>query len=352
MIFAHMSDPKLLDASQVDPSELDVFLRRVYSPRKSDFLKAHGQWLHRSNANRLIVQVEGQITGYCAVIPTQVWAMGKVHSALWWVDLVIAPEFRGMGLQTLFDQRVREMADLLLGFPNELAGAIHRKHGWGVREDAQVLLLPLDPPHVKSVRNAEGSRGQIVRAGAEVLRPLAAIWRGWLASRKTPLAWRLDAFDGGVFANVFDHASSDKLNTTWRDEAYFDWRYGQAPHPHEFRFYLAGTATPTHYLIARHLTQPDGLRYTRILDLFGDFTDPAAIHDLLTLAVQDAIANSSNQVTLVASGPQLMKSARRLGFLFSAPCGFCWWSESAELMSAFSGENCWTLSDSDNDEPE
>ena len=352
MIFTHMSDPKLLDASQVDPSELDAFLRRVYSPRKSDFLKAHGAWLHRSNANRLIVQVDGQIAGYCALIPTQVWAARKVHSALWWVDLVIAPEFRGRGLQSIVDKRVREMSNLLLGFPNELARIIHRKHGWGVREDARVLLLPLDPPHVKSVRNAEGPRGQVIRAGAQALRPLAAVWRAWLASRKTPLAWRLDAFDGGVFSNIFLHANSDQLNTAWRDESYFDWRYKHAPHPEEFRYYLAGTATPTHYLIARHLTQPDGLRYTRILDLFGDFDDIVAIHDLLTLAVQDAIANGSSQVTLVASGSQVMKSARRLGFLFSIPCGFCWWSESAELMSTFSGESYWTMSDSDNDEPE
>lgn len=347
-----MSDPKLLDASQVDPAALDAFLRRVYSPPKSDFLKAHGAWLHRSNANRLVVQVDGQIAGYCALIPTQVWAAGRVHSALWWVDLVVAPEFRGRGLQSLVDQRVREMSDLLLGFPNELAGIIHRKHGWGVREDARVLLLPLNPPHVKSVRNAEGWRGQIIRAGAQMLRPLAALWRGGLGSRKTPLAWRLESFDAGVFANIFLHANSGKLNTAFRDEAYFEWRYKQAPHPEEFRYYLAGTATPTHYLIARHLTQPDGLRYTRILDLFGDFDDLDAIRDLLTLAVQDAIANGSSQVTVVASGPQLMKCARRLGFLLSAPCGFCWWSESAELMSAFNSENCWTLSDSDNDEPE
>lgn len=347
-----MPEPKLFDATQVDPAQLDSFLRRVYPVRKSDFLKSHGEWLHHSNENRLVILLEDQIAGYCAVIPTQTWVGGKNHSALWWVDLVIAPEYRGMGLQTLFDQRVREMADLLLGFPNELAGIIHRKHGWGVREDAQVLLLPLKPTQVKSVRNAEGMRGIFIHVGALMLSPLAAVWRAWLTSRKKGLAWRLDSFDKGTFENIFLHARSDQINTTWRDEAYFDWRYQQALHPEEFRFYLAGTATPTHYLIARHLTQPDGLRYTRILDLFGDFGDTAAVQDLLTLAVQDAIVRGASQVTIVASNPQLKEIARRLGFVFSAPFGFCWWSEFPEQMSAFAGENYWTLSDSDNDEPE
>ena len=59
-----MPEIKLLDASQIDPVELDVFLRRVYSARKSDFLKAHGAWLYHSNTNRLIVHVDGQIAGY------------------------------------------------------------------------------------------------------------------------------------------------------------------------------------------------------------------------------------------------------------------------------------------------
>lgn len=347
-----MPEPKLLDASQVEPVQLDAFLRRVYSVRKSDFLKKNGDWLHRSNANRLIVQVDGRIAGYCAVIPTQVWAAGKAHSALWWVDLVIAPEYRGTGLQTLFDQRVREMADLLLGFPNQLAGIIHRKHNWGVREDAQVFLLPLIPSRVKMIRRAEGTRGIIMRAGALALSPLAAIWREWLSTRRRARAWRLESFDGGALSNIFLHARTDNVNTTWRDEAYFDWRYTNAPQPEEISIYLAGAVTPTHYLIARHLTHPDGLSYTRILDLFGDFADTTAMRDLLILAVQDAIVRGASQVTMVSSNQQLKRLAVRLGFLFSAPFCFCWWSESPELMSVFAGENYWTLSDSDNDEPD
>jgi hypothetical protein len=105
-------------------------------------------------------------------------------------------------------------------------------------------------------------------------------------------------------------------------------------------------------LIARHLTQPDGLRYTRILDLFGDLSDMAIIGDLLALTVQYAMLHGSGQVTLASSHPALLRAAKRLGFIFSSAFGFCWWSESSELMSAFAGENYWTLGDSDNDAPD
>lgn len=347
-----MFAPVLQDATHVDPNVLDAFLCRVYPPLRCDFLKEHGNWWHRSDSNRFVVLVNGQIAGYCAVIPVSVWIAGRVHPALWWVDLIIAPEYRGQGLQTLFDQRVRGMTDLLLGFPNELAGIIHRKHGWGVREDAKVLLLPLVPNRGRMVRYTTGTRGKFLRAGALGLSPLAAGWRVWLSSRRVERARRLASFDANVFSNIFRHALNEQLNTTWRDKPYFEWRYKNAPHPEEYCYYLAGMPSPTHYLISRHLTQPDGLCCTRILDLFGDFNDTKAIHGLLTLAVQDAITRGSSQVTLVSSRSVLTQVARQLGFLFSTPFGFCWWSTSSDFMSSFTGENYWTLSDSDNDAPD
>jgi hypothetical protein len=348
-----MPNIQLLDATQVDPAQLDAFLRRVYPPLKSEFLRKHGEWLHRSNANRIVAQVDGAIAGYCAVIPTQVWAAGRVQSALWWVDLIVAPEFRGLGVQTLIDERVRGMSDLLLGFPNDLAGIIHRKHGWGVREDARVMLLPLRPSQVKMVRSAEGMRGLVLRVGAWGLAPLAALWRTRLKSRRVDGAWKMDSFDAEILSAVFLRARREGLNTTVRDAAYLDWRYGQSPDAGEYRYFLVGSSgNPTHYLIARHLTQPDGLRYTRILDLFGDLSDMAIIGDLLALTVQYAMLHGSGQVTLASSHPALLRAAKRLGFIFSSAFGFCWWSESSELMSAFAGENYWTLGDSDNDAPD
>lgn len=347
-----MSAPILLDATQVDPEQLDTFLSRLYPPPKSTFLKAHGEWLHRSNTSRLVVQVDGQIAAYCALIPARIWAAGKVCSAFWWVNLIVAPEYRGRGLQTLVDSHLREMSDLLLGFPNELAGRIHRKHGWEIREDAQVLLLPLRPSQVKSIRNVQGIRGKLLQFGALTLDPLAAFWRALLFFRRTPLARRLDACDGRVFSDIFLHALNDQVCTAWRDESYFDWRYGRAPYAGELRYYLAGTTAPTHYLIARHLARSGGSNCVRILDVFGDFNDTMAIHNLLTLAIQDAISNHASQVTLAASNSQLKRCARRLGFVFSTPFRFCWWSRSAELVSAFRGGNYWTVSDSDNDEPD
>lgn len=344
-----MSSASLLTAEQAQPELLNEFLRRVYPPLKSAFLIEHGAWWHHNNANRLVILVEGQIAGYCAVIPAQVWIAGQIRTALWWVDLIIDPEYRGRGLQSLFDERVRGMCDLLLGFPNDVAGRIHRKHGWGVRADMPILLLPLWPLQVKMVR----SGGWVRRAGALALSPLAMLWRAWLAFQRPGHAWRMERFDAQTLADIFQRAPRAGINTTWRDADYFTWRYGQAPDSGDYAFYLAGPReTPTHFLIARYITQPDGVRYARFLDIFGDFSDTLALRDLFLLALQDCIRHGAGQVTLLAGQPELQVLARGMGFLFPAPVGFCWLGDSPALMNALAGENYWTLGDSDNDAPD
>jgi hypothetical protein len=348
-----MAEPQVVTADQLEPGLLEDFLCKVYPPRRSGFLNEHGAWWHRSKSNQLVIQMEGLVAGYCAVIPTQTWIAGQVRQALWWIDIMIAPEFRGRGLQSHFDRRVQEMSPLLLGFPNELAAKIHRKHGWGVREDMPIMLLPLWPRMVKLVRNTSGWKGMGLHAGALALSPLASIYRLFLASQRVDKITKLDHPAPELLSEIFYRTKSVEINTTWRDPSYFAWRYGAVPVPQEYCYYLAGDpASPTHYLIARHITQADGVRYSRILDVFGDFTDLAALRQLLLRAVQDAIAHGSSQITLFAANPGLKAVAQNLGFLISVPVGFCWLSDSPEIMDALAHENYWTIADSDNDAPE
>lgn len=347
------SPAQVVTAEAVDPQALAAFLERMYPPLKAGFLNQHGEWWHGSNANRLVALVDGQVAGYCAVIPARVWVAGQVHEALWWVDLVIAPEFRGRGLQTLFDERVKKMSPLLLGFPNELAAKIHRKHGWGVREDLPIVLSPLRPLKVKSVLGAAGWRKWLHLAGAVVLSPLAALWRVWCLSLQTTSVWKLVNFNADTLAAVFLEKTGTQANTTWRDATYFNWRYGQSPElaGHEF-FCYGDPSSPTHALVLRHISEPGGARYSRILDVIGDMSNQTALDALVCRAVQSSIRHGSGQVTMFAATRGLLQAARRYGFLFSARVGFCWLSNDMLVMNALAGQNYWSLADSDNDAPD
>ncbi len=353
------NSPRIVTAADVDGSALHAFLGRFYPPSKCEFLRAHGAWWHRGDENRWVLLLDNQtcgersrtIAGYCAVIPTRVLIEGQVTPAIWWVDLVIAPEFRGRGLQTLFDEKIRSMNVLKLGFPNPLAAKIHRKHGWGVRDDLRVMMLPLLPLGVKQIRAAAGARGIFLRAFASGITPWAARVRQRLKHYQPRTAHRLESPPPAALSAVFDRYKQADLTTTYRDADYFQWRFFAAPYRDELAFYLAGPKrAPRHFLIARHL-KTDGIALTRILDIFGDFSDEDGIQDIIRLALRDAVLGGSSQVTILAAAPELRTLLRKQGFLLGNQARFCWIGKFPHLMGLLGGRIHWTLADSDNDEP-
>lgn len=353
------NSPRIATAADVDKSSLDAFLNRFYPPSKCEFLRQHGAWWHGGDENRWVLLLDDQtcgersrtIAGYCAVIPTRVLIEGQVTPAIWWVDLVIAPEFRGRGLQTLFDEKIRSMDMLKLGFPNPLAARIHRQHGWGVRDDLRVMMLPLQPLHIKQVSTAVGARGFFLRAFASGITPWAARVSLRLKHYQPRTARRLENPPASALSAVFDRYKQADLTTTYRDADYFQSRFFAAPYRDELAFYLAGPGhAPRHYLVARHL-KTDGIALTRILDIFGDFSDEDGIKDIIRLALKDAVLGGSSQVTILAAVPELRTLLRKQGFLLGNRASFCWIGNSRDRMSLLRGQSHWTLADSDNDEP-
>jgi GNAT superfamily N-acetyltransferase len=336
---------------QVDTAELRDLLERAYGSTKRAFLEAHGAWWHRGNENRLALVVDGTVAGYCAVIPTTSLVADEAVPAVWWIDLYIAPEFRGRGLQTLMDEAVQEIADLKLGFPNELAAKIHRKHGWGVREDLRVVMLPLRPRQVMEGRGGGGMKGRALKGMATLLEPLAAVWR-WRLKRHTPTtARRLNDPDPAYLASIFERYRSSRITTTWRDADFLRWRFLEAPYRDQLNVFVAGPErAPTQYLITRHVPGDDGIR-TRVLDLFGNFADVNALQAVLRAATRDAVQQGAIQVTAMLSLPELLPAFRAEGFVASTQARFCWLASEPSRMLPFGETAHWTLADSDNDAP-
>ena len=345
----------LLTASDVDPGKLDSFLSRMYSPAKSLFLRQYGDWWHGGTRNRWALLDDGNVVGYCAIIPSRIYLQGKSVNAIWWMDLVIDPAFRGKGYQTLFDREMRKLADLKLGFPNKFAASIHKRHKWGVREDLQVRVLPLQPLHMRAVRNAKGWKGIILRLFTRFASPFFTLLNSLLGFfYKLDNAFQLEKFDAALLSGIFTRFKEGQVITTVRDAAYFQWRYGDAPYFGELAFYLAGPRdAPTHYLIARHVPAK-GMDFpvTRILDIYGDLTNRKYLIELFRLAILDAMKNQSVQVMMMATLPSLQDAAIRAGFWVSGRARFCWLSESADIMGQFALPGYWVLADSDNDEPD
>jgi hypothetical protein len=340
----------IVTAADVNPDELRAFLLRFYPRAKCDFLRAHGKWRHGSDQNRWVMFVDGQIAGYCALIPTRVLFHGEIMPAVWWVDLIIAPEYRGMGLQSLFDKKIQELDILRLGIPNLLASKIHLKHGWKVRDDLQTLLLPLHPLDVNQVCSSSGWHGRGLKFAASVMIPWAWITRQRLSRYQPQAARQLDNPSPEILAGIFSRFVHGNIFTTYRDVHYFRQRFFNAPYQNELTFYVGGnTDVPTHFLITRHLKRNNGF-VTRILDLFGDFKNKKNTKDIVLLALRDAVTRGSSQVTILSTQSKLRSLLFNQGFFFKSPSRFCWLIRSEHLIELSKEQIHWTLADSDNDE--
>jgi hypothetical protein len=347
-----MSEFRIVTAADVDPERLHQFLLRAYGPTKSAFLRQHGRWWHAGDRHRLVVARGEEIAGYCAVIPTRCRVGAEVHDAVWWVDLIVMPEFRGLGLQRLLDAELRAMGDLKLGFPNPLAAPMHRRHGWGVREDFRTLLLPLAPTRVRIVQQAPGVKGTLLRAGAAALTPLARLFRGRLARYRPVTARVLERPDAGALAAIFTRHGPTGVVTTARDAEFLRWRYLDAPYRAALTFYVAGPAEdPSLALIARLVDGETG-PLVRILDCFGHLDDTAGLRDVVSLCLRDAARARATQVTFLASLPRLRPPLRALGFVAGSMARFCWHSHRPEVLAAIGAADChFGFGDSDNDDP-
>ena len=337
---------ELISAAEADRPALSAFLERAYGPVKAAFLDRHGAWWHGGDENRRVLTVDGVVAGYCAVLPARVRLAGRPRDAVWWIDLVIAPEFRGRGLQTHFDREIRERSELLLGFPNALAARIHACHGWGVREDLRVMLLPLVPPRLPAVMRPGGTRGVALATAARLVAPVAAGVRRRFARLDPGTARQLEAPDPDELSAIADCLPADFV-TTDRTTAHLTRRYLDAPDHDTLRFYTAGSVA----LVVRRLVR-GGQLVERWLDLFGDLDDRRHLGDLLRLARREAVRAGVVQITALATHPRLVTALRRAGFWMSTRTRFCWWSAERATMEALDGAPIfWVLGDSDHDEP-
>ena len=347
-----MSGPVVRMAGEVDWASFNRFLGRVYRPEKAAFLERHGAWWYRGQENCWVLEDGGEVAAYCAVMPARILVGGEPVKTVWWVDLVVDPDHRGCGLQKVFDDRVRSVAPLVVGFPNAVAAKIHRRHGWGVREDLRVLLMPLRPREVGVVRRLRGWKGHAVRTVAAVLSPAAIAVRRRLRSFRPRFASRINVPDPATLADVFTRRTEMAGATTLRDESYLRWRFFEAPYHGDLGFFGAGRGGRVDVTAITRKVEKEGRTAVRVLDLFGNLGDSELVREVMLLAARSAAETGAGQVTVMATDARLRGALRRIGFVASAVSRFCWWSGDGGLMNRLAnGQGLWSLADSDNDEP-
>lgn len=351
-----MNQFQIFPLTTVDKGPVNDFLRRMFGPLKGAFLAEQGHWWHQGDQNRngVMATPQGPVAAYFATTPMFCRLNGQQTASLWWIDLIVDPDFRRAGLQTLMDEAVRTRPGLKFGIPNPFHATILERHGWAIRHDFQKRMLPLYPGQIRAVQKSAGRKGQLLRFAARLANPLFALLRDRWRRYQPRQARQITAPTPQLLAGLFARYADQTTLTAWRDEAFFQWRYFDCPYRQELAFYTAGPEEqPTHYAITR-FANFRGLKTVRILDIFGDFSGRDTLSDLLRLIIKEAIQQQADQVTVLSSQsayPALPAALQRCGFLFQVPIYFCWHTPNTPLMSQLAHTPAyWTLADSDNDE--
>ena len=347
-----VGEVKVITAEQVDMDGFDQLLSHAYSERKTAFLREWGNWRHRGAENRYILTTEDDVPiAYCAVIPAPIYLREHEQPAAWWVDLFLEPELRGQKLHLHLEGRAKVAAPIMLGVPNNLY--MHRKNGWGVRDDYRTMMLPLKPSAVPLIRNMSGMRGILARLVSYAANPLMMMYRNSVLNRHIESAWIIDSPDAEEMAKVFKRYREGWI-TTNRDAEFIRWRYLDSPFASEYAYFGAGEQRDQPDLIAITRTfKRNKTTVTRILDIFGDLNNEQLLSNLILRITQDAIGKESVQVNAKATYPLLESVLRSNRFLLSMKSYFCWYSTDPELMARVAEGPChWTYADSDSDSVE
>jgi GNAT superfamily N-acetyltransferase len=345
-------DYQLVQVSAELQPAVDRFLERVYKPSKVQFLKQYKDWWYRGTKTHLaIVRSDGEVVAHSAIIPSMWRIAGQDEWMHWWVDLVVAPECRGQGLQTVLDDTIRESIDLKGLLPaRERAVPVFEKHGWIVRYNVHYFSLPLALTAFPRFRHVPGFKRLIARAAIGITTPFTALLRAYLSRYRPTTARRLESPDPDVLEQTFrEYNCQDNLVTTVRDSAYITWRFLDAPYFDELSFYAAGpTDLPSQIVITRTLNL-DGVKTCRILDIFGNL-DGDGLRDVLRLAVRDAAQQGVAQIIAFSTCDTLSSAFRSLRFFDTRRLIFGWHTHDPNRSALLEQSDYhWTFADSDAD---
>lgn len=341
---------KLVTAEEVDPFSLDRFLRGYFSAEKCDFLYKHGLWRHRTNKNRLVVlDLNNQIVGYCSSIPVKIWLENSEVPALFWVDNYVAPEWRGKKIQSLTDQAIRNTKIINLGFPNKLSAPIHKKHGWDLRDDYYVLMMPLFPKKIVALQALLGRKTKILPWLSCILEYPTKIWRMHLRNLSVDRVNIIKNPDPEYFEGIFKRFRR-KWVTVNRSADYLYWRYLNSPFRDQYSYYIGGTKYKNSIVVICRTFCRRGVKVVRILDLFGNLEDKTGIIEVIKYVSKNAVIEKAAQLTAMVSNKNLEAIFKSIGYVVKVKSRFRCFCRDVEKMNIIREKKChWVLGDSDND---
>jgi GNAT superfamily N-acetyltransferase len=319
-----LSMPSDVQIKQFELSDQDAllsFLRRAYpgEPLKCDvtFWKWHfleNPYARLDNVPLWIVRSGDQVVGQMATIPVELKVGEEVKHALWIIDFILSPEYRGRGLGKRLMQVARESyctTMLALGY-NKDSEAVLRSHKWvslGNINRYHIILFP------------GNATKEISR-----LAPVRHLTNLIYAPLRPSLA-RLSVVNGGALREVTQFDSS--FDELWRDASaqwpcavvrssrFLEWQFMKQPGKKfdVLGYYENDRLRGYVVLFFRKAVHGGASDKVAISDLcYNDGNSQGVIESLLKGALRLALERNAGGLVIDVLDPRVEQKLRQFGF--------------------------------------
>ena len=136
---------KINKISEIATDQLSEFYKKTYYKRYKS-LTNNWRWWYRVGYNELeplILSVDNKVIGQAAYLPINLNILGNIVPAIWFVDYVVLPEFKGKGLGKILSKEWMKICPNQMAICSDDSLRVLKKLGWKDNYTTKRLARPI-----------------------------------------------------------------------------------------------------------------------------------------------------------------------------------------------------------------
>ena len=136
---------KINKISEIATDQLSEFYKKTYYKRYKS-LTSNWRWWYRvgySELEPLILSVDNKVIGQAAYLPTNLNILGNIVPAIWFVDYVVLPEFKGKGLGKILSKEWMKICPNQMAICSDDSLRVLKNLGWKDNYTTKRLARPI-----------------------------------------------------------------------------------------------------------------------------------------------------------------------------------------------------------------
>ena len=136
---------KINKISEIATGQLSEFYKKTYYKRYKS-LTSNWRWWYRVGYNELeplILSADNKVIGQAAYLPINLNILGNIVPAIWFVDYVVLPEFKGKGLGKILSKEWMKICPNQMAICSDDSLRVLKKLGWKDNYTTKRLARPI-----------------------------------------------------------------------------------------------------------------------------------------------------------------------------------------------------------------